>query len=85
MTTAQVSDKGQVTLPSDMRKALGLKPRAKIEFELKGKEIVVRPVRSVREVRGMFREAARQRPGDWENVRTEMERLVAEEVADEGK
>lgn len=85
MITVQVSDKGQVTLPAGARKVFGLKRNSKLEVEFTDKEIILRPVRSVREVKGMFREAARQKPADWETVRTEMERMVAEEVANEGK
>ena len=46
-------------------------------------EIVIRPLRSVSELRGMFRHCAAGRPMDWEKARTATERAVAEEVAGE--
>lgn len=83
MITAQVSDKGQVTLPAEIRRSLGIGPKSKVEIGVKGKEIVIRPVQSVREVRGIFRHAAGRVRDDWDTVRTEAERLVAEEVVGE--
>lgn len=41
-------------------------------------------VKSVREVRGIFHDAAMQKPADWEIIRCETERSVAEQVASEG-
>lgn len=85
MTTAQLSDKWQITVPLSIRKALGLRQRAKVEIELRDNEVILRPVRSVREVRGIFHEAAKNKPADWETVRTETEKMIAEETADEGR
>ena len=40
---ATVSSKGQVTLPAAMRAKLGIAPGSRIQFELRDKELVVRP------------------------------------------
>ena len=40
---ATVSSKGQVTLPAAMRAKLGIAAGSRIQFELRGKELVVRP------------------------------------------
>ena len=37
----KISDKGQVTLPKDMRDALGLKPGDAVVFTVDGDEIVI--------------------------------------------
>jgi AbrB family looped-hinge helix DNA binding protein len=42
--TVTVSTKGQVVIPSQLRKRYNLKPRAKIEFLDTGKEIVLVPL-----------------------------------------
>ena len=46
MTTATVTDKGQVTLPKRLRTALGINRGDKLLFELDGEELRVRVVRS---------------------------------------
>lgn len=40
---AIVSSKGQVTLPAAMRAKLGLVPGSHIQFELRGRELVIKP------------------------------------------
>ena len=43
---AKITSKGQITVPREVRRALGVKPGDKIVFEQNGKNISVRPVRS---------------------------------------
>ena len=43
---AQITSKGQITVPREIRHALGVKPGDKIIFEQNGKDVSVRPVRS---------------------------------------
>ena len=40
---AVVSSKGQVTLPAAMRKKLGITPGSRIQFEVRGNELVIKP------------------------------------------
>ena len=40
---AIVSSKGQVTLPAAMRAQLGIGPGSHIQFELRGRELVIKP------------------------------------------
>lgn len=42
--TATITSKGQLTLPRDVRKALGSNT---VEIEVEGEKVVLRPVRSV--------------------------------------
>jgi AbrB family looped-hinge helix DNA binding protein len=42
---AKITSKGQITLPREVRHALGVKPGDKVVFERDGGEIRVRPVR----------------------------------------
>ncbi len=46
--TATMTVKGQVTIPRDVRDALGLEPGAQLDFEVEGNHIVVHPVVMVR-------------------------------------
>ena len=41
--TATVSSKGQITLPIEMRKLLGIEPGSTITFETEGKAIIIKP------------------------------------------
>jgi AbrB family looped-hinge helix DNA binding protein len=41
---AKITSKGQVTVPREVRQALGVKPGDKIVFEQNGKDVSVRPV-----------------------------------------
>lgn len=42
---AKITSKGQITVPREVRHALGVKPGDKIVFERNGEEVCVRPVR----------------------------------------
>ena len=44
MTTATVSTKGRLTIPSELRKKYGLKSGDRISFELAGCAIKMQPV-----------------------------------------
>lgn len=43
---AKITSKGQITVPREIRQALGVNPGDKIVFEQHGKDVSVRPVRS---------------------------------------
>jgi antitoxin PrlF len=47
LSTVTVSDKGQVVLPASIRHRLGIEPGTKLDFELEGDTIRVRPLRAV--------------------------------------
>ena len=84
MITAQVSDKGQITIPADVRRKLGLKAKSRVEIEIRDNVAVLRPIRSILELSGILHEYAKGMTTDWETIRTEAERIVAEQVAREG-
>jgi len=83
MTLAAISDKGQITLPVQMRRKLGIKSRSKVEVEIREGEIVIRPAKTIRDVAGIFAEYAKDKTADWHTIREQMEQAVAEEVASE--
>lgn len=84
MTLATISDKGQLTLPAQMRKRLGIKSRSKVEVDIRDGEIIIRPARTIRDVAGVFADYAKGKPTDWAAIRDQMETAIAEEVAHEG-
>jgi AbrB family looped-hinge helix DNA binding protein len=52
---ARVSSKGQVTLPAAMRAKLGITTGSRIRFELRDKELVVKPELPMSAYRGMLK------------------------------
>ena len=85
---ARVSDKGQITLAAAARRKLGIAPNSQVEVVVGDEEITIRPLKRVSELAGILHRYAR--PGtaeDWDAIRDEMEKAVAEEVvrADPGR
>ena len=52
---AVVSSKGQVTLPAAMRAQLGIGPGSAIRFELRGRELVIKPELPISAYRGILK------------------------------
>lgn len=52
MSLATVSAKGQITLPAKIRKEFRIRSRDKVQFLVRDDEIVIRPLRSFRALRG---------------------------------
>jgi len=52
---AIVSSKGQVTLPIAMRTQLGITAGSHIQFEVRGKELVITPELPIRAYRGILK------------------------------
>jgi len=85
MTITKVSERGQISIPAAARRKLGIKPRSKVSVEVGENEITIRPVKSILEVAGIFRDCASGIPGagDWEREREVAMEAVAREVEDE--
>jgi AbrB family looped-hinge helix DNA binding protein len=54
-SNAVVSSKGQVTLPAAMRAALGIEAGSRIRFEVRGKELVIKPELPISAYFGMLK------------------------------
>lgn len=78
-----LTQKGQATIPVEIRSRLGLKPKDKVLFELEGEAVKLRRAPSGL-LAGYGAVTPRHRPEDWRKVREEVEQAVAEEVAAEG-
>ena len=73
-----VTQKGQVTIPAEVRKALGLKPHDKVTFELEGDVAKIKRATSkVRRWYGAVKPI--ERPEDFRKIREEFEEGVAAE------
>ena len=75
----RLTQKGQVTIPAELRRRLGLKARDRVWLTVEDGALRLTPVPSVVD-RSFGIIEPRQRPDNWTAVREEFERLVAEEV-----
>jgi AbrB family looped-hinge helix DNA binding protein len=75
----RLTQKGQVTIPAEIRARLGLKPKDLVRFEVEGDVVRLKPASS-RLLDGYGAVTPRKRPEDWHKVRSEMEQALAEEV-----
>lgn len=81
MAIVQISAKGQITIPADIRKKLGIEPRSRVDIEVQKNEIVIRRSSSVRELSGILHKYAKGKSTDWETIRSETYKTMAEEYA----
>ena len=82
MTIVKVSERGRITIPAAARKKLGIKPKSSVSIEVSENEIIIRPVKSIMEVAGIFRDCISDIPGagDWKRERETAMEAVAREV-----
>ena len=77
-----VTRKGQITLPAEIRRSLGIEEGDKVALSLgdeKRAEVILRPVRSVAELTfGAVK--PRKRPEDFQELRRRFEEGMAEEA-----
>ncbi len=45
----EVGEKGQIVLPKDIREYLNIKPGSKVSFEIKGGDVVIKPLKTGKE------------------------------------
>ena len=77
-----LTQKGQVTIPQEIRAQLGLKPKDKVIFEVEGEVARIRRAGS-KALRWYGAVTPRERPEDFRKVREEFEAGVAEEASSE--
>lgn len=79
-----LTQKGQVTIPAEIRSRLGLKPHDKVRFELEGEVVKLRPAPS-KILRWYGAVTPKKKPEDFRQLREEFEQGVAEEADAEGR
>ncbi len=55
MQESTVTDRGQTTLPRDIRTALDLQPGDRIRYVVEGAHVRILPVRAVADLKGMLK------------------------------
>jgi AbrB family looped-hinge helix DNA binding protein len=80
---AKITSKGQLTIPKQIREALGVKPGDRILFSIEEGKTFIYPVRgTLLDLRGSLKPT--KTPEDLQNVGEEVKKRVARRVADEG-
>ncbi len=82
---ATISSKGQVTIPKEIRRELGISTPGRVMFSTNADgEVVLRPVRlKASDLRGIFPAIPGRDPGDFEEmIREAMDEKADEVVAD---
>ena len=77
-----VTQKGQVTIPGELRRALKIKPKDRVSFELVDGEVRLRPMQS-RILAGYGAVTPKARPEDFRRMRQEVEEEWGEEAGKE--
>ena len=85
MNIAIVTEKGRLTLPAEIRKKAHIRPGTRVEVEMRNNEIIIRPLLSISELAGVFKEYTRGKHQDYEAIRDEVMANVALEIAYEGR
>jgi AbrB family looped-hinge helix DNA binding protein len=85
MTIASVSERGQISIPSAIRKKLGIKLKSKVSVEVGDNEITIKPVKSISDVEGIFHKYAKGKKASWDKARKVAQQVVAREVDGETK
>ena len=76
MNSAYVTSKGQLVVPSRIRRRFGIKPGTRINFVEEGERIIFQPV--TREYISSFRGIYKQKPGEKSIVQELIEERRAE-------
>ncbi len=78
MATATLTSKGQITIPSRVRDALGLEAGDRVEFveQGKGQFAIVAVTSSVQELKGLFR-GKRSKPVSIEEINAAIRRRAS--------
>lgn len=79
---ATITTKGQVTIPAEVRKALGLRPRDKVAFVFDQGQVKIEPSSSTLR-HGFGAVEPRKKPEDFKRLRGRVQKWVAQKAEEE--
>lgn len=79
---AKVTSKGQVTIPNEIRKKLGIRTEDRVDFILDGERVIMVPVKTLRDLRGAVKAKGKGK-GDFAGEREKAKAAVARRVREE--
>lgn len=74
-----VTEKGQVTIPQEIRRIMGLHPKDRVRFAVEGDEVKIRRASS-RLLQGYGAVTPHKKPEDFQEIRKTFEEGVAADV-----
>ena len=77
---SNVTTKGQVTIPAEIRTRFHIRPNDRVDFFIDGERIIITPVRTLKQLRGSIAAVV---PNTFVKEREEAKRAVAERVTGE--
>jgi AbrB family looped-hinge helix DNA binding protein len=77
---SNVTTKGQVTIPAEIRSRFHIRPNDRVDFFVDGERIIITPVRTLKQLRGSV---AATGSGNFAQEREEARRALAERVGGE--
>lgn len=80
--SSTISSKGQVTVPQDIRKRLGLAAGDRIEFVIEEEKTVIRPVRETVNRFDKYRGVLRRFPGGVKGINAWIDDLRSDEESE---
>ena len=82
MPIAVISSKGQMTIPSEVRTALGLKATSRVLIIVEGDHAILKPIKgNILDLGGSIKIPETAKPIDFHNVREAVKKHVAERAA----
>ena len=82
MPVSVLTKKWQTTIPKDIRNFLGLKPNDKILYLIKGKRVVLKPLKgNILNLRGSV--TTKERPIDFKKLRDDTRKKIARKIIEE--
>lgn len=82
MPTSTLTSKGQVTIPKEIREALGLKEHDKVSFIQRGGNVLIKPIKGdILDLRGSVK--PKRRPENFEEIRKITRKIIARKIAKE--
>lgn len=75
-----ITSKGQVTIPKEIRSFLGIKPSDKINFTIEKGNVVLKPIRTLKDFRGSV---SVQNKSDINKERAQAKKTLGERIHEE--
>lgn len=85
MSVGTMTSKGQITVPREIREALGLEPGDRLRFELDGEDVRVSRERDLVELAGSVSVPDQLRGRDWSAVEAEAHADAARQAESRGR
>jgi AbrB family looped-hinge helix DNA binding protein len=85
MYIATISERGQITIPAEVRRELGVHAGSRISFEVHDREAVIKPMKSLMDLAGAGAEYAKGEYVPFEVARDIALMREAEEIVREGR